>query len=297
MRNSPSNKPFSSIPGFSQNAVLQLIIASGIGFITYHMIRVITVLAGADRLYFETNFTPNLALPPAAFFISKLWTLVTYGWVHTGFWDMFTNMVWLYAFGSIVQVLVGYRQVIPLFVFCLLTGGVCYELAQYLPNTPGGYILGAQAGVAGLAVAAITLSPSYRIYFAEHMSIHISIIVIIFFALMIVNTNLQVPQLLLIGGGSLMGFIYVRLLKAGYQPGMWVYTMFDRLSTWAEPDENEIRSRKNKRRNEVMHNFEPKRNTSQRIDDILDKINQKGYESLTQEEKDILMNAGKDKHP
>jgi hypothetical protein len=34
--------------------------------------------------------------------------------------------------------------------------------------------------------------------------------------------------------------------------------------------------------------------TQQRIDDILDKINQKGYNSLTQEEKDILSRASKD---
>jgi hypothetical protein len=127
------------------------------------------------------------------------------------------------------------------------------------------------------------------------LSIHISIITIIFFALLIVNTNLQVPALLLVGGGSLAGFIYIRLLKAGYQPGAWVYSIFDRLNTWAEPNESDIRQRKNTRRKEVMHNYEPKQASMQkRVDEILDKINQKGYDALTQAEKDILTNASKD---
>jgi membrane associated rhomboid family serine protease len=223
MKTSSSNKPFSSIPGFGQNAIFQLIIACGVCFISYEMIRVIGILAGADRYYFDINIAPNVALAPLATFSHKAWTILTYGWVHKGFWDMFTNMVWLYAFGSIVQSLVGYRQVIPLFVYCLIIGGSFYELAQLLPNTTATPYLGAAAGVAGLAVAAITLSPAYRIYIGEHLSIHISIITIIFFALLIVNTNLQVPALLLVGGGSLAGFIYIRLLKAGYQPGAWVY--------------------------------------------------------------------------
>jgi len=295
MRTSSSNKPFSSIPGFGQNAIFQLIIVSGLSFISYEMIRVFGILAGADRYYFDINIAPNVALSPLANLSTKPWTLLTYGWVHSGFWVMFTNMVWLYAFGSIVQSLVGYRQVIPLFVYCLIIGGAFYELAQLLPNTPGGYYLGASAGVAGLAVAAITLTPSYRIYFGEHLSIHISIITIIFFALLIVNTNLQIPALFLIGGGSLTGFLYVRLLKAGYQPGTWVYSIFDRLSAWGEPDENTIRQRKNTRRNEVMHNYEPKQAGMQKkVDELLDKINQKGYDALTQAEKDILTNVSKD---
>jgi hypothetical protein len=115
---------------------------------------------------------------------------------------------------------------------------------------------------------------------------------------MLVNTNLQTNALFLVAGGSLMGFVYVRLLKGGYQPGIWVYAMFDKLNRWAEPDENTIRGRKNVRRNEVMHSFEPKQTAQQKkIDDILDKINQKGYDSLTQEEKDILIKASKDNNP
>jgi hypothetical protein len=44
-----------------------------------------------------------------------------------------------------------------------------------------------------------------------------------------------------------------------------------------------------------MHNYEPKQASMQkRVDEILDKINQKGYDALTQAEKDILTNASKD---
>lgn len=295
MQSSPKRSPLASIPGFEKNAVLQLIVASGTGFITYHLIRVILLVVGWDMSYFNTHFLPNISLQPLEVFNTKWWTIFMYGWTHYGFWELFSNMVWLYAFGSVVQTLVGYRQLIPLFVYSLIIGGLFYELSQLIPGVQAGYITGAQAGVTAFAVAAITLAPGYRFYLGPTFSIPIAVITIIFAALMIMNTNLQTPALMLVGGGALTGFVYVLLLQSGYQPGLWVYHMFDKLEHWATPDEKSIRGRRNIKRNEVMNTIDPKKSASQkRIDEILDKINQKGYEALTQEEKDTLLKASKD---
>lgn len=298
MNTSRKRSPLSSIPGYSQNAVLQLIVASATGYITFHLIRVILLVAGLKPEYFEKHFTPNVALPTITNFSAKFWTVFTYGWTHDGFWVLFTNMVWLYGFGSVMQSLVGYKQVIPLFVYSLIVGGLFYEIAQMIPSIgPAGFMMGAHAGVVGVATGVLVLSPSYRFYLAPTFSIPISVLAIIFYALMLVNINMHTPSIFMLVGGALTGVVYMLLLKNGKQPGMWVYNMFDKLSDMAEPDADRIREKNSKKRNEALNAYNSKQSNQRKIDDILDKINQKGYDSLSKEEKEILMKASKDNNP
>lgn len=292
------------IPAFNENAVLKLIIASGTGFIAYHLTRVTMMVAEADPSLFGKLFTVNTALPKADMFLSKFWTIFTYGWVHEGFWVLFSNMIWLYAFGSLVQMLVGHRQVIPMFVYCLLAGGIFYEVGQLIP---GAYFLGrsamfgAQAGVVGLSVAALTLAPGYKYYLTDTMRIPLWVIAVIFYALQLMNANINFEgaPLFLLVGGAVMGYIYVVLLRNGYKPGDWVYNISDRINNRFEPNERAMVDRGNTRRNRTMSMYTPKPKqgiTQNKIDEILDKINQKGYDALSKEDKETLMKAsgGKD---
>lgn len=286
----------SSRPGYSENAVLQLIVAAGVGFVAYHISRVTLLVAEANPQTFPSLFTYNLGLASLPVYTQKVWTVLTYGWVHDGFWDLFSNMVWLYCFGSALQMLTGYKQLIPLFVYSLVVGGLFYEGAQLMPGfQTSGYLFGAQAGVMGLAAAVITFAPTYRFYFGEHFSIPIAVICVIFLALMIMNSNLEGAKLCLLAGGALTGFVYVKLLQNGYKPGAWPYALSDKLDKSFSPDEQKLRNKQNKRRNEVISRVKETRGSKEnRIDDILDKINRQGYNSLTREEREILMNAGKD---
>lgn len=300
MRTNLKRSPLSYIPGYGQNAVLQLIAASGVVFIAYHFSRVIMLVAGADLRDFYDTFTRNTALPQLQNFTEKFWTVFTYGWIHNGFWELFSNMIWLYCFGSVVQMLVGYKQLIPLYAYALITGGIFYQIAQLIPGDlfhAYDYYFGASAGVIAFAVAAITLSPDYRFYLTEHFSIPLIVIAIIFFALSIMNTNLQGPPMFLLVGGAAMGFGYVKLLKSGYKPGEWFYNIFNKLGSMGEPV-NTVRN-KGRKRGEVLSLIPESKKTvtEKRVDDILDKINQKGYNSLTKEEKEILLNASKNNEP
>lgn len=289
----------SSIPNYEKNAVLQLIVVSALGFISYHLARVILLIVDAQPTTFPEYFTENVALPAIHLYGGKFWTVFTYGLVHNGFWELFSNMIWLYTFGSMVQMLVGYRQVIPLYVYGLVVGGLFYELCQLFPGSAfrvGYSLLGAYAGVTALATAALTLSPDYRFYLGDRFSIPIVVIAIIFFVLMIMGSNLEVPRLLLLVGGAATGFGYVKLIRAGYKPGLWVYGIFDRLNRTFTPDENASK-RHHKKRTRVLSSIkELKHESDQRkLDDLLDKINRTGYQSLTKEEKEFLMNQSKDK--
>lgn len=288
----------SRIPGFDNNAVLQLILVSGLGYAAYNLIWVIIKLGEPQSMFFFTNIKPNVVLPPVHLFLSKFWTVLTYGWTHNGFWELFSNMIWLYAFGSVVQMLVGYKQVIPLFIYALVMGGLFYEASQLIPGDAfrgGPSMVGAQGGVIALAVAALTIAPSYRFYFTPTFSIPIVVVACIFFALMVMNSNLEGPALMLLAGGSLTGYLYVKLLQSGNKPGAWMYGIFDTLERSTTPDERAL-YKHNVKRNKILKNLKnnPGGVTQSRIDDILDKINQKGFDSLTKEEKEILNRAGKE---
>jgi hypothetical protein len=98
-----------------------------------------------------------------------------------------------------------------------------------------------------------------------------------------------------LAGGALTGYTYIKLLQNGYKPGGWMYGMLDSMNRIATPDEN-VWGKPGKKRNQVLNKVKPTReeNLQKRIDDILDKINQHGYDSLTSEEKEVLLKAAKD---
>ena len=75
-----------------------------------------------------------------------------------------------------------------------------------------------------------------------------------------------------------------------------MYKLTGKVESLVTPDENAEWKRHNKTRSKMLDKiYEPKNGISQkRIDEILDKINQKGYNALSKEEKDILMRAGKE---
>lgn len=294
----------SYIAGYANNGVLQLIIFSAVSYVLLSLIWAVVMLVYQSDVNFNIYFLPNLALPILPLFKSHWWTLFTYGWLQypNGFLEMLSNMVWLYCFGSVVQMLVGYKQVIPIYAYCLLTGGIFYLLAQLLPGELGKPphtigLLGPRAGLIGMAAAAITLTPKYRFYLTETFSIPLMVVAGIFAALMLVGSGFYLPVIIMLLGGGLSGFGYIRLLQEGYRPGDWMYQITGKIADAVTPSGNKPSWEKNYRRgNEALNKmYEPKTGISQkRIDELLDKILQKGYNSLSSEEKETLMRAGKE---
>ena len=157
-------------------------------------------------------------------------------------------------------------------------------------------MFGAQAGVVGLAVAAITLAPGYRFFLGETIRIPIWVVLSIFLVLQLMNANINyegAPMFVLLGGTA-MGYGYVALLRGGYKPGDWVYNIMDKVNNRFETGDRTYLNRSNTRRNRTMSMYTPKPNqgiTQSNIDDILDKINQKGYDALSKEDKETLIKA------
>ena len=293
----------SYIPGLSNNAVLKLILFSAVAYVVFSLTWAVMILVYQGDANFNQYFIPSVALPHISGFAGHWWTIFTYGWLEYphSFWEMISNMFWLYCFGSVVQMLVGDKQVIPMYIYCLVAGGVCYLLGQLLPGEVGKApltigLLGPRAGLMGMAAAAFALTPKYRFYLTETFSIPLIGVAGVFTVLMLIGSGFYIPVILMLAGGGLVGFGYIRALRAGYRPGQWMYAFTAKIEGLVTPDEDAIQAKRDKARGyNAGKQYEPKNGISQkRIDDILDKINQKGYNALSSEEKDILMRAGKE---
>lgn len=278
------------IAQYNRNAVVQLIAASGVGFVGVHLLWISMIVyavpqARANELSFRYVGMPGLELLP-----QRWWTVFTYAWCHRGFWEWLSNMLWLFCFGNVVQMLVGYKQVIPLFIYSVLAGGLAYAGIQSIPGQAlpaSSMMMGAQAGIIALMTAAVTLSPRYRIYFTDYFSIPLLLIAAIFTILMLLYNMYSLPALGMLAAGALSGFVFIRLLRAGYRPGEWVYLLFERIGRTFTPKEKTPVFRSHSGSYNSARD-----NNQQAIDRILDKINERGYDSLSREEKEILRKAG-----
>lgn len=292
--------PLSYIPGLSNNAVMQLIIVCGVAFVSLQIVKVLFIVLSWGETSFYENAVTVLALPDVHHFLAHPWTIITYGWFHMGFWELFTNMLWLYCFGSLVQMLVGYKQVIPIFFYSLLAGGVFYLLGQFIPAPSFAgkpYLLGVLPAIAGLAIAAITIAPKYRYFLTDRFSVPLLVVVIIFAVLMLLNVAVYPVTAFLFIGGGLVGFGYIRLLQNGYRPGEWMYSLAGRVESLVTPNDHAAWQKNSLKRRKILSQLEENKHgySQKKIDDLLDKINQKGYDSLSNDEKDILMRASKEK--
>ena len=303
MRNSQRKSPFSYIPGYSSNSVLHLIVACGVAYAILGVSwAIIMIIFNGNDATFNRLFMDNIALPSLPGFTHHWWTILIYGWFQypNNFMELLSNMVWLYLFGSVVQMLIGRRQIIPLFFYSLLLGGLFYYIIQFIPAVGNrsslSYFLGPRAGITGMAIAAFTLSPNYRFYFTETFSVPIIIITGIFALLILVSSGFYLPIVFLIIGGGLAGFLYIKLLRSGFHPANWIYAIMEKMESWVTPKDNVERSHIRIYKDNRKGSGKPTPKvgiTQKKIDELLDKINQKGYKSLSQEEKDILNEASK----
>ncbi len=78
------------------------------------------------------------------------WQLISYSFLHEGFWHLFGNMFALYMFGPDSEVLLGARRFTIYYFACVLGAGISQLLVtQYL--YPGPYpTLGASGGIFGI---------------------------------------------------------------------------------------------------------------------------------------------------
>lgn len=99
----------------------------------------------------------ELGLFPGAI-ISRPWTAFSYMFLHGGFSHILFNMLSLYFFGPALEMRLGTRHFVQLYVFSGLVGALCSLV------TPGAFIIGASGAVFGVTLGFAWFWPRQQIY-------------------------------------------------------------------------------------------------------------------------------------
>lgn len=294
--------------GQDGNALTMLIAINLIVFVLLAFIKVVYYFSEGGHVAvsgFYKNFFEWVTLPADLDkFITRPWTLITHMFVHDtkSVWHILGNLLWLWAFGYILQDLTGNRKLIPIFLYGALAGAFAYMLAFNLLNPlkdslSQAQAYGASAGIMAIAIATTAIAPNYKIFTMLNGGIPIWIVTVLYLVIDLATIPESNPggHIAHIAGGA-MGFLFIVLMRRGYDAGAWMNRVYD----WSVDLFNPDKPKKGKVvKSQLFYKagVQPFKKTplvtQQKIDEILDKINQKGYNSLTDDEKDILRKASK----
>lgn len=245
-------------------------------------------------------------LMPASFdgFLSKPWTIITHMFVHDNIWRIISNMLWLWCFGYIMQDLTGNKKIIPVFLYGALGGAIAFMLAYNLvpslqPFAASATAVGAAAGVMAVAIVTTMVSPDYRLFPMIGGGIPLWVLTVIYAisdlaTVSISDTGVLISHL----SGAFTGFLFIFFLRRGFDWSEWMNNFFEWTSNLFNPDKPAKSKTPVKEelfyKSKVTPYIKTPNVTQQGVDEILDKINQKGYHFLTDEEKELLKRASKE---
>lgn len=229
--------------------------------------------------------------------VFKPWTILTYGFLHSGFFHLFWNMYLLYFSSRLLLNLFNSKIFLKLYFLGIIIGGLIFILSyNFFPvfQDANPYMVGASAGVMSVFIFMSTYSPNLEIKLIL-FNIKLRYLGIAFVLLDVIqipygNSGGHIAHL----GGAFFGFFYAKRLQKGLDIGLPLDNLVEKISqlfirkskmktVYKSKDTSDIQNKKS-----TMV-----RDHQRRIDEILDKISVSGYESLSNEEKDFLFRIGK----
>jgi hypothetical protein len=212
-------------------------------------------------------------------------------------------MLWLWCFGYIMQESTGTKKIIPVFVYGALGGALAFVLAyNLLPSlhTQLSFATawGASSGVMALAIATTILSPTYRIFPMIGGGIPLWVLTAFYIISDMATVSFSDTGYLVAHiAGAVTGLLFVLFLRMGFDWSKWMNNFFEWVNNLFNPDKpkkgKDIKEELFYRSSAKPYTKTPNL-TQQRVDEILDKINQHGYNYLTDEEKELLKRAGEE---
>jgi membrane associated rhomboid family serine protease len=279
---------------FKKGSNLTKLIYINLGvFLLAILVRIVVFLFKLDESFFSV--VNLLAIPSdLSSLLIKPWTFFSYMFLHERFWHILFNLLWLYWFGVIFLRFLHEKKLLSIYLVGGLVGAVFYVLAfnifpVFSESVEYSVALGASASVMAVVVATAVYAPDYQVMIPFLGPVKIKYIAIIFVVLDLIqlpieNSGGHIAHL----GGAFWGFLYIRNLRNGKDIAARFDRLMDTVFSWFRSGK---RLKVSYKRPMTDMEYNQKKNVDQaRIDQILEKISQSGYDSLSKEEKDILFN-------
>jgi len=225
------------------------------------------------------------------------YTFLTYMFLHGGFWHLFGNMMILNFSSRLFLTYFTQKQLLGLYLLGGIFAGLCFVILSYFMGMHS-YVVGASGAIMGVLVATTTYQPLMivRLFLIGNVKLwHLTGVILLLFLLQIgvANTGGHIAHF----GGALFGFLYIKLLQNGTDLSTIVSRVIDFFVNLFGAKKStpfkKVHVNPKKPIVKSISKIVTKDKTQQQIDEILDKISQSGYDSLTTEEKEFLFKAGK----
>ncbi|MBU6398944.1 MAG: rhomboid family intramembrane serine protease [Verrucomicrobia bacterium] len=225
-----------------------------------------------------------------------VWQLVTFQFLHGGFWHLAFNLLVLYFFGRAIESALGPGRFLKLYLASGTVGGLVQTLlAWVLPGLFGGAVVGASAGIFGLVAAFATLFPEQELTLLLFLIVPVSMRArtLLWLSIAVALFGILVPMDNVANAAHLAGIF------TGWAYIYWIIQrdVFSRLPSvrpLARRPRELVRASSGKRslwqgrKHPESDDLPPAEFISQQVDPILDKISAHGIQSLTERERKIL---------
>ena len=266
---------------------------------------VLTYAFQTIAFFFEAQgnfFVDWLIFPSNPFeFIFQPWSIVTYAFLHSGFFHILFNLVVLYFSGRIFLEFYAPQKMVNFYVLGAIFGALIFMLSFNLfpvfKTLGSSRLIGSSAAVMAILIGIATKVPNYglRLFLFGNVKLwHIAVVFVIldFIRIPFGNPGGHLAHL----GGAFIGYYYSKQLDKGNDLGSFVTSIMHYFQSLFDG------SARSKRNMKTVHKSKSKKSTStvsksekqKRVDQILEKIGKSGYEGLTKAERGFLFDAGKD---
>lgn len=278
---------------FKEGTVLTRLIYINIGvFLVVKIAGLIFYLAGQPPFLVEWLSVPS----GLNTLVRRPWTLISYMFLHAGFFHLLFNILGLYWFGKLFLFRFEGQKLLSVYLLGGISGAFLYVIAfNVFPvfSSVNALLLGASGSVLAILTAIAVYDPNREIHLFFIGRFPLKYVAAFYVVLSVIGISTSNPGGNLAHvGGAVWGWFYIYQLRRGKDRGAGLVEFIDKLREWFKPKSHMKITYKNPPRSDYEYNRQ-KNIRQDEINRILDKIAQSGYESLTKKEKEILFKQGR----
>lgn len=280
-------------------------------FLVYSLTNAFTSLFTGDFGLIPNLANRFLALPSDPIkAVLRPWTFLTYMFTHFRLGHIFFNMIVMYFAGKMIMEYLGQKRMLALYIYGGLGGGLLYILMYAIsPVLGAGSMVGASAGTTALLVAGALYMPNmpvrlWGIFELKYWMLAAGIVLLDVLNVTGSNAGGHIAHL----GGALVAYFFIRSMRQGNEWNVYLFQVIDmvRGMLYRRPSKKKrgfsFGKQSYVKYEEVKKPKAGKTGTKSsaspdeeaRLNAILDKIKEKGYDSLSKEEKAFLFKISKD---
>jgi membrane associated rhomboid family serine protease len=227
----------------------------------------------------------------------KPWSILSYAFFHFGVIHLIFNMLMLHFTSNLFITFFTQKQLLGVYILAALFSGFVFLIGyQFLPMLANisTTMVGASGAIMAILMATTAYQPFMEIrlmFFGKVKLWQIALVLLLvdLIQLPMNNTGGHIAHL----SGAFFGYIYIKLLQNGTDLSRIVDSIVNLFSKKQSTPFKKVHVNPKKPTVKKQSKIVVKDKTQQQLDEILDKISQSGYDSLTSEEKEFLFKAGK----